>query len=179
MVDLGKLFVAKGFKSCPKSNKSPNLVTLHMSKKKNVCDRLKRDKTSEIWRSNGQTMFDCLLLDFSCRKRGVWQLKIKICRCLDSTRDRSTDVATTTALLAIDTPSKDFNAKTPNQILCAMVVSWGGKLKCLLFQSRRKESKNILPQSQEFVHGRVELMKMCFALLLLMMMMMEVYATKG
>ena len=26
--DLGKLIVAKGFKSCPKSNKSPNLVTL-------------------------------------------------------------------------------------------------------------------------------------------------------
>ena len=28
MEDLGKLIVAKGFKSCPKSNKSPNLVTL-------------------------------------------------------------------------------------------------------------------------------------------------------
>ena len=26
--DLGKLIVAKGFKNCPKSNKSPNLVTL-------------------------------------------------------------------------------------------------------------------------------------------------------
>ena len=26
--DLGKLIVAIGFKSCPKSNKSPNLVTL-------------------------------------------------------------------------------------------------------------------------------------------------------
>ena len=26
--NLGKLIVAKGFKSCPKSNKSPNLVTL-------------------------------------------------------------------------------------------------------------------------------------------------------
>ena len=26
--DLGKLIVAKGFRSCPKSNKSPNLVTL-------------------------------------------------------------------------------------------------------------------------------------------------------
>ena len=26
--DWGKLIVAKGFKSCPKSNKSPNLVTL-------------------------------------------------------------------------------------------------------------------------------------------------------
>ena len=26
--DLAKLIVAKGFKSCPKSNKSPNLVTL-------------------------------------------------------------------------------------------------------------------------------------------------------
>ena len=25
--DLGKLIVAKGLKSCPKSNKSPNLVT--------------------------------------------------------------------------------------------------------------------------------------------------------
>ena len=25
---LGKLIVAKGFKSCPMSNKSPNLVTL-------------------------------------------------------------------------------------------------------------------------------------------------------
>ena len=25
---LGKLIVAKGFKSCPKSNKSPNLITL-------------------------------------------------------------------------------------------------------------------------------------------------------
>ena len=28
MGDLGKLIVAKGFKNCPKSNKSPNLVTL-------------------------------------------------------------------------------------------------------------------------------------------------------
>ena len=26
--DLGKLIVAKGFKSCPKANKLPNLVTL-------------------------------------------------------------------------------------------------------------------------------------------------------
>ena len=26
--DLGNLIVAKGFKSCPKSNKLPNLVTL-------------------------------------------------------------------------------------------------------------------------------------------------------
>ena len=26
--DLGKFIVGKGFKSCPKSNKSPNLVTL-------------------------------------------------------------------------------------------------------------------------------------------------------
>ena len=26
--DLGKLIVAKGFKSCPKSNKAPDLVTL-------------------------------------------------------------------------------------------------------------------------------------------------------
>ena len=26
---LGKLIVAKGFKTCPKSNKSPNLVTLN------------------------------------------------------------------------------------------------------------------------------------------------------
>ena len=32
--DLGKLIVAKGFKSCPKSNKSPNLVT------KNVLDNV-------------------------------------------------------------------------------------------------------------------------------------------
>ena len=29
--DLGKLIVAKGIKSCPKSNKSPNLVTLLVS----------------------------------------------------------------------------------------------------------------------------------------------------
>ena len=28
MRDLGKLFVAKGFKRCPKCKKSPNLVTL-------------------------------------------------------------------------------------------------------------------------------------------------------
>ena len=28
MRDLGKLIYAKGFKSCPKFNKSPNLVTL-------------------------------------------------------------------------------------------------------------------------------------------------------
>ena len=28
--DLGKLIVAKGFKKLPKSNKSPNLVTLHL-----------------------------------------------------------------------------------------------------------------------------------------------------
>ena len=28
--DLGKLIVATGFKSCPKSKKSPNLVTLTM-----------------------------------------------------------------------------------------------------------------------------------------------------
>ena len=27
--DLAKLIAAKGFKSCPKSNKSPNLVTLN------------------------------------------------------------------------------------------------------------------------------------------------------
>ena len=26
--DLGNLIVAKGFENCPKSNKSPNLVTL-------------------------------------------------------------------------------------------------------------------------------------------------------
>ena len=26
--DFGKIVVAQGFKSCPKSNKSPNLVTL-------------------------------------------------------------------------------------------------------------------------------------------------------
>ena len=32
--DLGKLIVAKGFKSCPKFNKSPNLVTLHTRHKK-------------------------------------------------------------------------------------------------------------------------------------------------
>ena len=31
MEDLGKLIVGKGFKSCPKSNKSPNLVTLLQS----------------------------------------------------------------------------------------------------------------------------------------------------
>ena len=31
--DLGKLIVAKGFKSCPKSNKSPDLVTLHTFEK--------------------------------------------------------------------------------------------------------------------------------------------------
>ena len=31
MRDLGKLIVAKGFKSCPNSNKSPNLVTLAWS----------------------------------------------------------------------------------------------------------------------------------------------------
>ena len=29
MGDLGKLIAAKGFKTCPKSNKSPNLVTLN------------------------------------------------------------------------------------------------------------------------------------------------------
>ena len=29
VVDLGKLIVAKGFKKLPKSNKSPNLVTLN------------------------------------------------------------------------------------------------------------------------------------------------------
>ena len=29
--DLGELIVAKGFKSYPKSNKSPNLVTLSLS----------------------------------------------------------------------------------------------------------------------------------------------------
>ena len=28
--DLGKLIVAKGFKNCPKTNKSPNLVTLNI-----------------------------------------------------------------------------------------------------------------------------------------------------
>ena len=31
--DLGKLIVAKGLKTCPKSNKLPNLVTLLSSKK--------------------------------------------------------------------------------------------------------------------------------------------------
>ena len=29
--DLDKLIVAKGFKSCPKSNKSPNLITLSVT----------------------------------------------------------------------------------------------------------------------------------------------------
>ena len=29
--DLDKLIVAKGFKSCPKPNKSPNLITLYAS----------------------------------------------------------------------------------------------------------------------------------------------------
>ena len=29
--DLGKIIAAKCFKSCPKSNKSPNLVTLHLN----------------------------------------------------------------------------------------------------------------------------------------------------
>ena len=29
--DLGKLIVAKGLKSCPKTNKSPNMVTLTFS----------------------------------------------------------------------------------------------------------------------------------------------------
>ena len=33
MGDLGKLIVAKSFKSCPKSNKSPNLVTLQVMSK--------------------------------------------------------------------------------------------------------------------------------------------------
>ena len=31
--DLGKFIIAKGFKSCPKSNKSPNLVTLMKSQR--------------------------------------------------------------------------------------------------------------------------------------------------
>ena len=30
--DLGKIIDAKGLKSCPKSNKSPNLVTLVLSR---------------------------------------------------------------------------------------------------------------------------------------------------
>ena len=33
VVELGKLIVATGFKICPKSTKSPNLVTLHGSGK--------------------------------------------------------------------------------------------------------------------------------------------------
>ena len=33
MEDLDKLIVAKGFKSCPKSEKSPNLVTLDITNK--------------------------------------------------------------------------------------------------------------------------------------------------
>ena len=32
VADLGKLIVAKALKSCPKSNISPNLVTLHRGK---------------------------------------------------------------------------------------------------------------------------------------------------
>ena len=32
--DLGKFIVAKGFKTCPKSNISPNLVTLLLIKMK-------------------------------------------------------------------------------------------------------------------------------------------------
>ena len=32
MGDLGKLIIAKGFKRCPKFNKSPNLVTLVINK---------------------------------------------------------------------------------------------------------------------------------------------------
>ena len=39
MGDLGKLIVAKGFKNLPKSNKSPNLVTLAPSEK-NFCIKL-------------------------------------------------------------------------------------------------------------------------------------------
>ena len=31
--DFGKIIVAKGFKKCPKSNKSPNLVTLFAARK--------------------------------------------------------------------------------------------------------------------------------------------------
>ena len=35
VTDLGKLIVAKGLKTCPKSNKSPDLVTLVKGKNKN------------------------------------------------------------------------------------------------------------------------------------------------
>ena len=34
--DLGKFIVAKGFKSCPKCKKSPNLVTLVQMRLKNM-----------------------------------------------------------------------------------------------------------------------------------------------
>ena len=36
--DVGKLIVAKGFKSCPKFNQSPNLVTLGTANTAHICD---------------------------------------------------------------------------------------------------------------------------------------------
>ena len=41
--DLGKLIVAKGFKTCPKSNKSSNLVTL-VALFKNLQGKRKRER---------------------------------------------------------------------------------------------------------------------------------------
>ena len=64
---LGTLIVAKGFKSCPKSNKSPNLVTLFEIEVHNVRERergqyeIKREK--EHFREEG----------ISCeRAQGLW-----------------------------------------------------------------------------------------------------------
>ena len=45
--DFGKLIVAKGFKSCPNSNKSPNLVTLVVLKLLQFYDFLKLENLSQ------------------------------------------------------------------------------------------------------------------------------------
>ena len=43
-----KLIVANGFKSCPKSNKSPNLVTLSPSRRRGAFDYFILPKVFEI-----------------------------------------------------------------------------------------------------------------------------------
>ena len=44
--DLGKLITAKGFNSCPKPNKLPNLVTLK-ERSKRICP-----KVIEVWNTH-------------------------------------------------------------------------------------------------------------------------------
>ena len=54
--DLGKLIVAKGFKNCPKSNKSPNLVTLNEVKN---CPKNYGSVQKMVKKLQKKGLFDC------------------------------------------------------------------------------------------------------------------------